>query len=154
MERPLFRPEPALPVGLVKTYGIRAPRSTHTRAGTCAEVDCEPHRNGWATTLLAGSDDVAFVERVCRGDVDGHRRQYTAEPVEGGFVRLTFPPGQVCFRVSSHRVPLERPPIFEVRGGDHRGNPVGDRRVHTRPEDWVDDFATHQDRLAGQIERG
>ena len=70
-----------------------------------------------------------------------------------GLTVFTFEPGQDCF--AQHRVPLERDPLFLVRGGDWRGNPTGLQPYrHHRGEDWVDDFADHQDRIARQIERG
>jgi len=141
-----------VPQHAMTTYGIVRPPD-HWRAATCAEVDCVPHAHGWTSLLPAGSDDLAFITgRVCRGDVDGHRRHYTAEPTPDGFVRLTFPAGQPCFAVTRHRVSVQRPPVFLVRPGDARSNPRGDPlvsvrlarsrgRIHARPEDWVEDSA-------------
>jgi len=165
-------PRGPVPQSAMMTYGIVRPPD-HYRPASCAEVDCDAHAHGWVSTMLAGSDDLAFITgRVCRGDVDGHRRHYTAEPVEGGFVRLTFPAGQECFATRSHRVPVERPPIFLVRPGDARSNPVdplgrryGDPlhsvrlarsrgRIHTRPEDWVEDSAETLDRVRSVREKG
>jgi hypothetical protein len=45
-------------------------------------------------------------------------------------------------------VPLERPELYVVRGGDWRGNPRGEVRRHSGPDSWVNDFAEHQDRIA------
>ena len=143
-----------VPQRMMKTYGIVRPPD-HFRPATCAEVDCEAYTHGWVSTMLAGSDDLAFLtQRVCRGDVDGWHRHFTTELAPDGFVRLTFPPGQPCFRASSHRISVERPPIFLVRSGDWRGNPGGQHRVHTRPEHWVEDFAEHQQGLADALQRG
>ena len=70
-----------------------------------------------------------------------------------GLTEFTFEAGQTCF--VEHRVPLEREPLYVVRDGDWRGNPRGTApRIHTRPDDWVDDFAEHQQRLADRFEQG
>lgn len=151
--RPVNRIAPALPVQAYKTYAVLQPEQTHTRPATCAEAGCEHHENGWTSTFLAGSDDLDFVRRVCRGDVDGHRRRYVEVQLPDGFVQLVFEAGQACFRASTHRVSLERPPVCLVRGGDWRGDPTGARPfVHTTPESWVEDFSTHQAQLAEHLE--
>ncbi len=162
-----------VPQGAMQTFAIVKPRATHYRPASCAEVDCEPHRNGWATTLLAGSDDLDFVTtQVCGGLVDGHRRHYVREPAPDGMVRLVFAPGQPCFAVSSHTVDIERDPVFLVRPGDTRSNPVSSSgaryaspetdlalapragRIHTRPEHWVEQSAETLDRVRTIRERG
>jgi hypothetical protein len=51
-------------------------------------------------------------------------------------------------------VPLERQPLLIVRDGDWRGNPTGRRRLHTKPEHWVEDFKEHQGKINDAIERG
>lgn len=142
-----------LPARAFRTFAIDAPLATHYRAATCVEVACEALTNGWVSTMLAGSDDLAFLERVCRGEVDGHRRHYVSEPVEGGFVRLTFPAGQVCFAAAMHRVPLERPAIFSVRAGDI-GRAVERPTVHARPEHWVEQLAETLDGVRHNREKG
>lgn len=162
-----------VPQQAMQTFAIVKPRATHYRPATCAEVECAPHVNGWSTLLLAGSDDLAFVvTQVCAGLVDGHRRHFTQEPAPDGMVRLTFPAGQACFGTSQHTVDVERDPVFLVRPGDGRSNPVsatGSRyasperdialaqragRIHTRPEDWVDHSATVLDGVRTARERG
>lgn len=161
-----------VPASAMQTFGIVRPPD-HFRPASCAEVECEQHANGWETLLLAGSDDLAFVtKRVARGDVDGLHRHYTAEQAEGGFVRLRFPAGNPCFRASSHRISVERPPIYLVRPGDARSNrrdglgrPYGDPlhslhlattrgRIHTRPEHWVEHSAETLDSVRTIRERG
>jgi hypothetical protein len=145
---------PVGPVTAYKSYEIAAPRATHSRPATCAEVNCGAHIHGWATSLVPGSDDERFLRRVCRGEVDAHRRHFTEHPQPDGFVRFVFPPGQTCFAIRSHRLPVGRPEIFVVRDGDWRGNPTGTRRTHTRPEHWVEDFAEHQQRISDLRARG
>lgn len=140
-----FRIEPQLPVGAVQTYSAVAPLATHWRDATCEEVDCESHQYGWVTRVPAGSE-LADEVRSLRG------RYHFVETREEGTAVFTFPPGQSCFRSSTHKVPLERDPLYLVRMGDWRG--YQGTRVHKRPGDWVEDFATHQQRLAERIERG
>jgi hypothetical protein len=79
-------------------------------------------------------------------------RRHTEERQPDGLTAFTFPPGQPCF--VRHEAPVERSERFYVRGGDARGNPTGEVRVHSRPEHWVEDFAENQDRLRSAIEKG
>lgn len=137
---------PAIGPGHYKTYEIAVPRATHWRSATCAEVDCRPYQYGWVTRVLPGSQDEAAVR--------ASGRSFTAEQAEGGFLQFVFPPGQPCFRASVHQLPLERPPLYVVRDGDWRGNPTGQVRQHVNGDDWVDDFATHQQNIADVRERG
>lgn len=141
--RPFVRS--GLPVTATKTYELRAPLTTHYRKATCAEVDCAAHQFGWATTVAAGSQDEALIRRAGRA--------FTVEAQPDGFLRFVFPAGQPCFAASRHVVPLEREPLYLVRGGDWRAN-TGVIRQHVDGDDWVDDFATNQDRIAEQIEKG
>ncbi len=130
-----------------KTYQIVAPASTHTRRAGCEEVECHDYRNGWVSLVAAGGEHDLYIR---------HRsgRSFTSEPQPGGMVRFRFAPGQPCFRAADHRVPLEREPLYLVRGGDYRGNPRGIQTVQRKAEEWVDDFATHQQNIATAIERG
>lgn len=133
------RIEPALGPEGYKTYQISSPRSSHTRPATCEEVSCLHHARGWITTVPTGSEDEALIRRA--------GRPFTTT-VEGGMTSFRFEPGTLCFRASTHRVALERDPILLVRGGDWRGNPTRTpTRVHSRPADWVDDFAEHLARV-------
>lgn len=142
-----------LPVTATKTYELRAPVSTHFRRATCAEMECQPHLHGWATTVLPGSDDEATLLRAVDGQIDGMRRRFAKHPEPGGFVRYIFPAGQACFAASRHVKTLDREPLYVVRGGDWRAN-TGLIRRHVHGDDWVDDFATNQDAVATRIERG
>ena len=60
--------------------------------------------------------------------------------------RFEFPPGTQCWNYRTHRIPIERPPILYVRGGDWRGS-TGLIRRHTHIDYWVEDFSEHQDGL-------
>lgn len=139
---------PNLGAEAFKTYEIIAPLSTHFRPASCLEANCRSYENGWQTRVLPGTPEHAMVLSL-KG-----KYVYTG-PVrqEDGTDLFTFAPGQPCFRQSQHRVRIEREPFYVVRGGDGRGNPRGERRSHT-PENWVNDFAEHQDKIATARERG
>lgn len=151
--RPINRITPNMPVGAYQTYGIAVPLRTHWRGATCAEVDCRSYQNGWATRVLPGSDDEALLLRAADGAVDGHRRRYVTQPDGDGFVRYVFYAEQPCFAAGSHRVRADRPEIYTVRGGDWRAA-TSDVRTFDRHDQWVDHFATNQDRVKTAQERG
>jgi hypothetical protein len=147
--RPIFRIDPRLPVGAMKTYAIVAPVTTHFRPASCAEVDCDAYRNGWTTVIDTATDLGGKQANYIRLHAGRHFRATEI----GGMVTFTFPPGQSCFR--THQVRLDRPEHFLVRDGDWRGNPRGTSPYqHTRAADWVDDFANHQQRLADRLNQG
>lgn len=148
----LNRIEPKLPAGAMKTYGILAPASTHFRVATCAEIDCPPHLYGWTTTVD---------ERTELGQSQAHYirkqsgRRFTETRNALGLTEFTFEAGQKCFKAGDHQARLERPEIFVVRDGDHRGNPRGTAtRKHASAADWQDDFAHHQQTLADKFQEG
>lgn len=132
-----------------KTYEIVAPLTSHFRPATCEEVECRAYANGWKTTVLPGQPEHAQVLALA-----GRYRWTGPENNANGTVTFTFPPGQRCFRQAQHRVPLEREPLYVVRGGDARGNPLRTPAVQRRADDWVDDFANHQQAIADRVERG
>jgi hypothetical protein len=151
----VFRLDPVLPAHAYKTYAITRPAASHYRPATCAEVDCAHYRDGWVTRIDTSTPLGAAQARYI---LDRSGRRYTltsgASPDgdEFALVIFTFPPGQPCF--TAHRVPLERDPLFVVRGGDWRGNPMRERRQHVRASEWAEDFAEHQQALADQINKG
>lgn len=107
--------------------------------------------NGWKTAVDERTDlgqGQAYFIREQSG------RQFTEERTPVGMTVFTFPAGQACFRASTHTAPMDRPPIFVVRGGDWRGNPQRRSRVHTRPELWVEDCAENLDKVTERIKRG
>jgi hypothetical protein len=147
MNFPLSRPQPLMGVGAYRTYEMRAPLGTHFRPATCPEVQCLHYLRGWRVHLEALTPDLVEAARTSG-------RRYREETVGEGQTYLVFEPGQLCFRVSEHRARLDRAPLFVVRDGDYRGNPTGRGRQHTRSEDWVEDFAAHQQAIADEIEKG
>lgn len=134
-----------LPVGAVQTYQIAAPRSTHWRTATCAEVGCHAYINGWITPVLGGSADEALLRSA-------GRKWVRVERAADGFLRYHFAAGTRCLAASRHRVRIERPELFVLRDGDWRWS--GQPRVFGDPADWVDHFATRLDNIATAIQRG
>lgn len=132
-----------------KTYSVASPLETHFREIPCEEVEegCGAHLNGWKTTLDSETTHGSAALQYLAKD----SRRYHAE-IYGSTVVLTYPAGQQCF--TTHRVALERPAFYIVRGGDWRGNPLGTAPVARSADDWVDDFANHQSAVHDAVERG
>lgn len=142
----LNRIQPLGPVQAYKTYSVHSPLQSHFREASCSEVECDAHAHGWVTMIDTATDlgrQQANYIRLHSG------RAFTVAEL-GTMVTFTFGPGQKCFQ--THRVALNREPICSVRGGDWRGVTAPSRIL--RPDDWVDDFANHQDRLKTRVERG
>lgn len=123
-----------------QTFGVRQ----YVRPSPCAEAGCSAHEKGWRTTVLAGSDDEAFLLRVCRGEEDGHRRGFVTIDQADGFRQYVFEAGQTCFAVSRHQVAEQRPPLYLRRNGDWRMN-LGGTHVYDRGEQLADDLHTRTD---------
>ncbi len=134
-----------------KTYAIASPIETHTREASCEEAECAAWQHGWVTRVDTstelGRNQAEYIESR------RHGRSFQVLPTEPGTREYRFASGQRCF-AAPHRVALERPAFFIVREGDFRGNPRGLPPVARSVDDWVDDFATHQDKLRDQIEKG
>lgn len=147
-----FRIEPKMGVGSYKTYQVLAPAATHFRKATCAEVNCGPYLNGWRTTCDESTELGKAQASYIRNQSGRH---YTEDRNQApGLTVFTFEAGQACFQADKHEAPrFDRPQIYLVRGGDHRGN-TGLIRRHTRGADWVEDFTEHQLKLADQVEKG
>ena len=129
------------PIGVngMISYSIKAPLDTHWRAATCAEFDCQFHKNGWTTTVdeatTLGARQSTYI-RTSSG------RHFTTERTEGGLTTFTFPPGQECF--TQHRIPLERPAYFQIapiHGGRAHGGEI------VSPSEWTERFSENQDLL-------
>lgn len=145
------RVKPQMSAASYKTYEVRAPRSSHFRRATCAEMDCPHHLGGWKTTVD---------ERTDLGKAQAHYirkesgRRSTEHRDEHGMTVFTFEAGQECFQSQNHYTRLERDEIFLVRDGDWRGNPRGTGARRHNADTWLDDFANHQDALAEVQKRG
>jgi hypothetical protein len=119
-----------------KTYEIDKKGSPRDEPARCVDVDCLAYLNGWTTRVDESTqlgEAQAYYIRYQSG------RRYS-EDRDGELTVFRFRAGQRCFK--EHRAPL-----YLVRGGDHRGNPRGERRVHTQPEHWVEDLHEHTDRV-------
>jgi hypothetical protein len=142
------RPTPLMDPSRYKTYAVVSPLSTHFRKATCAETACPHYLNGWGVRVENCTPDLLHAARTSG-------RRYRELHVAEGENWLVFEPGQECFRASTHYLREERPPLFLVRDGDHRGNPRRTKtRQHLNPQTWVDDFAEHQQTLADEIKKG
>lgn len=146
-----MRIQPIGPVTAYRTFQVSRPLSSHWRRATCEEVQCSNFLNGWRTyidvTTDLGKEQADYIRRHSG-------RSFTEETATDGRTAFTFAAGQACFAADGHRTPLEREGIYIARGGDWRGNPTGEKRVHARPADWVEEFAEHQDWLTTLKERG
>jgi hypothetical protein len=159
-----MRIEPALPVTAMKTYGIKVPLTErYFRPATCAEADCSYYLHGWESPIDESTEqgqEQAWYIRNRSG------RRFTEDrDQKPGLTVFKFEAGQQCFADKRrgaianmdpgrhHAVRVGRPELFIVRGGDWRGH-TGESRQHANADDWVDDFANHQLRLADQIEKG
>lgn len=140
---------PAMPVRAYQTFQIVAPVSTHWRPARCDEVDCPAYQRGWTTTVdeatELGQRQAHYIRREAR-------RSFKESKRPDGLTSFHFPAGQTCFRPHKQRV--ERDEIFLRRDGDWRGNPTRQRRRYDRADQWVDDFATHQDTIVRLQQRG
>lgn len=135
-----------------KSYSMRAPLATHWRLGTCEEYECEGFLHGFATTVDTSTE---LGQKQYDFITHDKERSPVMQRVADTLFKFVFPPGTPCFKRSEHRVPIGRPPLLLVLGGDWRGNPRQIPTIkHSRIEDWVDDFAIHQGNLAQAIQRG
>lgn len=132
----------------MQTYTIKAPLATHFRAATCAEVECAAHVHGWVSRI----DESTDLGQRQAGYIRHHSgRRFTETRDEAGLTVFTFPAEQTCF--TEHKVPLHRPELFLVRGGNLTTS-TGEVRRHANGEDWADDLQTHQQKIADTFEKG
>jgi len=139
----LFRPQPAVPASVMKTWQVIRPRER----STCQATGCRAYLNGWRTVVDA---DKAEMVRHLTG------YQFSETRLPEGLYEFTFPAGQECFigRAGKHSRPMDDRSRLIERDGDWRGNPTGRVREHVRADDWVDSFANNQIRVAEVAERG
>ncbi len=146
MQQP-FRIEPNMPAQDYTTYGFTVLRR-HMRPISCADARCLAYLDGWRTTVDVSTDLGAAQARY----ITGQSGRHFARTWIGTMVTFIFPPGQRCFRADAHQE-IDGDPTFYRRDGDWRGNPRGgEPLVHSGPDAWVDDFATHQGKLTRLLE--
>lgn len=151
------RIQPQMGAEAYKTYSIMAPASSHFRPATCAETDCPDYLSGWRVRVEGLPPEMLHDAKTARFPLNGRSvpYRYAEVSIAAGETWLHFEAGQPCFRRREHRIRIDKPELFLVQGGDHRGNPRGTKtRMHQRPELWVEDFGEHQQNIADQIERG
>lgn len=155
------RVQPAGPVQAYKTYAVDTPLATHFRLATCEEVDCPNFLNGWAVAITPDDNGQKFDQIIqhCgkswrKLTVDEAEAAQPGTSFAGAVYVYLFAPGQPCFYEGTNRhvLPVGRPDIFSVRGGDWRGT-TSERRV-LRPQDWQESFGEHQDNLAEKFKQG
>jgi hypothetical protein len=136
---------PLMPAQRYRTFAIRSPRDV-TVVAACKDAGCVKWAHGWETALdervPAHAEAAAWI-RLQSG------RTFTETRDQPGLTVFRFEAFQRCF--DDHRT---RPERYLVRGGDYRGNPLREQRIHARPADWVEDMAGHLDGLKSAIERG
>lgn len=142
-----------VPVAAMQTYSlIRPAGSSWWRPATCEEIDCAPYLYGWRTSVdqmtPLGNHQARYIRLESGRKFSEHFDETT------GLTVFEFVAGQPCFAAGSHRRAVEREPLYVVRGGDHRGNPLNRRRIHDAGEHWVEDFAENQDKIQTVRERG
>jgi len=153
----------SVPPSAVTTFQVVSPRPTHTRPATCVEIGCAAQRDGYEYVCPPTPAGRAWARRIrssCRpagarlSPVVAARihGRYTLTVDGSGTETYAFAAGTPCF--TQHRVTINRPELYVVRGGDLRGNPRGLMRRHASADDWVDEFANHQDKLATAHQRG
>lgn len=141
---------PNMPARAYKTFQIASPESTHTRPATCEEVECQQYAKGWVMKIDLGTE---LGQKQAHYIKHQSGRSYIIRDQRDGLVTLEFHANQPCFQ--QHKVRLERPEIYRVKGGDYRGNPLKTpTRVHTKPEHWVEEFAANQEAIAEAHRRG
>lgn len=148
MSRQPFRIEPNAGPEFFRTFQIVSPIATHWRPATCKEVGCRKWEGGFRSSIDVSTDigqrQAAYIET--------QSGRHFLRTQTGSIMVYDFHPGQPCF--TEHRVPLERPPLYVIRDGDHRGNPRGTTPQTRTPDEWVDQFGAHQQRIADAHEKG
>jgi hypothetical protein len=147
MGRKPFRVTPAMDASEYTTYSVKSPIATHWRKASCAEAGCQAYEMGWKVRK-----ETLTPELLHTATTSG--RKYSVLEVAPGETYFVYEPGQACFAESTHRVPLGRPELYVVRGGDWRGNPRGERRAHNSVEHWLEDLHEHTDRINTVLEHG
>lgn len=142
------RVTPKLPPQFLKSYVLLSPHD-RTVIAACSEVGCKHWKEGWVSAVDEWTATGKMQAEYFRSGRSGREfRELPGRTADGKTV-FRFAPWQRCFR--EHRTNPER---YLVRGGDYRGNPRRESRLHKNPADWLEDFTEHQGRLLEAIKRG
>lgn len=126
------------------------PLKTHFVDATCAEVDCEAYRFGWASTFDLSTDLGQKQADYCKNDKS---RSFSIQRPGPNLIVFVYPPGNQCFRFGSHKRPLGRPPVLLAWRGDFRAR-LSEPQVHSSAENWVDQMQENLDAIRTVQERG
>lgn len=124
-----------------KAYSLAAPLRTHFRKARCEEVECKHNREGWTYNVAMLDEELIRAIRVSG-------RRYKEVQYQGS-TYWVFVPEQQCF--AEHTIRLDREPFYFVTP-NAKNLIVPAAKQHANGDNWVDDFATHQDRI--KTERG
>jgi hypothetical protein len=139
----LFRIPPQGPAAAYQTYQVHQSRDTVV-VDACEAAGCQSWLHGWETTVDERTDLGLAQATYIR---QKSARTFTERRTGDGITVFRFEPRQRCF--AEHRT---RPQHYLRLAGDWRG--FGDRYFHTRPDDFVEDFAEHQLKIKTQLEKG
>lgn len=136
----------------MQSHLILAPVQTHWRRATCEEVRCLPFLLGFATQV---DETTELGQRQAHYIRHDRARPKPAEDRMGDITVFSYPPGTPCFDRGAHRTRNNRPEVFAVRDGDHRGNPrQTPAYIHDNAENWVDDLYHHTSKIIEIKQRG
>lgn len=135
-----------------QTFGMKQPLATHWRRATCAEVKCKRYLNGWKTTFIPGTPRGEQIRFQIKNSPIKRKYKVVRLPDR---IEVLFEAGQECFvqdhPSTAHKKSLQRPQIHVVRKGDWRRG--WDAR-NVSSSEWIDRFATNQDKLKTLVQRG
>ena len=147
-----------MPPGAYKTFRLSAPLRTHWRPASCADAGCPYYLNGWKTVVDESTDLGQRQAHYIRRESG---RRFTEDRNERpGLTTFVFEPGQECFAAAAHAddpvrgrhvVRNDRPARTLVHDGDWR---AAGPSVERHPDDFTEEFVTHQNRLKTLLERG
>lgn len=130
--------------GAYQTYSGEVLRDDRYRPESCVGYQCDAYVSGWRTAVDESTDLGARQAHYIRTE----SRRAFVETRDRALTVFTFEAGQTCF-ASPHWIPQE---VFTLHRGDWRRSEL--LRTFDRPDQWVDDFAEHQQRIADRIKRG
>jgi len=140
-----FRLQPQGPVGAYQTFSVRS-RPDRAVKTVCERVRCAAWREGWESAIDESTDLGKAQAQYIRSQSG---RTFREMRTEGGLTVFRFEARQRCF--AEHKT---MPELYLVRDGDFRGNPTGRRRVHARPQDWVENVQEELGRFNEDRRRG
>ena len=139
-----FRFDPQGPVGAYQTFSVRS-RPDKAVKTVCERVGCQAWRDGWESVI----DESTDLGKAQAGYIRAQSGRTFREMRTEGLTVFRFESGQRCF--AEHRT---IPELYLVGDGDQRGNPTGQRRVHTRPGDWVENMQEELGKFRDGQKRG